>query len=87
MNLPEFSITEKEYQEFQVEYTMTVLKVPTYRFGQAFLCYFPDAMAYLRSNSHLGGNPGHARYLDDILWDEKSYKISKSMIEDYIEII
>ena len=84
----EFSITKKEYEEFQAYYTMQVLKVPSYRFGQAFLNYFhPEAEEYLIRNSHLGGNPGHAPNNSDMLWNEKSYNKAKSMIEDFIEII
>jgi hypothetical protein len=82
----EFSITKEEYEEFQVDYTMTLLKVPTYRFGQAFLNYFPEAENYLISNSHLGGNPGHVPNDSAILWHEKSYDKAKLLIEDLIEI-
>ena len=84
----EFSITKEEYEEFQVYFTMQVLKVPSYRFGQAFLNYFsPDAVEeYLIRNSHLGGNPGHASNSSDMLWNERSYNKAKLLIEDLIEI-
>lgn len=83
----EFSITQQEYEEFQAHFTWMLIKVPTYRFGQAFLNYFPEAEDYLIRNSHLGGNPGHAPNNADILWNEKSYSKAKRILEDFIEII
>jgi|688.fasta_scaffold506731_1 hypothetical protein len=86
--MTEFSITTQQYEEFNAHFTWMLVKVPTYRYGQAFINYFyPDAGEYLISTSHLGGNPGHAPNNSDILWNEKSYKKAKSMIEDFIEII
>jgi hypothetical protein len=85
--MTEFSITTQQYEEFNAHYTWMLVKYPTYRYGQAFLNYFREAEEYLIRNSHLGGNPGHMPNNSDILWNEKSYKKAKSMIEDFIEII
>ena len=86
--MDDFFITKQEYEEFQASFTSAVIKTPTYRYGQAFLNYFyPDAGEYLKSISHLGGNPGHAPSLDDVIFHEKSHKKAKSMIEDFINII
>jgi len=86
--MEEFSITKHEYEKFQAHFTFTLIKIPTYRYGQAFLNYFyPDAGEYLISISNLGTPPGvHVPNLDSILWSEKSYHKAKDMIEDHIEI-
>lgn len=88
--MQEYSITQQEYEDFQVDYTFKKIKEPTYRYGQAFLNYFiPDAGEYLISVSNLGGAPAgaHPPNLETLLWHEKSYQKAKDMIEDYIEII
>jgi hypothetical protein len=84
----QFSITEEEYNKFQAYYHWNLLKDDTYRYGQAFLNYFPDAEEYLMSISNLGTpSDVHVPDLDYILWNEKSYNRAKSMIEECIDII
>lgn len=84
----EFSITEEEYKKFQAHYHWNLLKVPTYRYGQAFINYFNGAGAYLKSVSNLGTPPGvHNPDLDDIIWNERYYDRAKGMIEEFIDII
>jgi len=83
----DFSITQEEYEKFQAYYNWTLLKVDTYRYGQAFLNYFDGSEEYLKSISNLGTpSDVHVSDLDHILWHERSYDKAKSMIEDYIEI-
>ena len=84
----EFSITEEEFKKFEAHYHWILLRVDTYRYGQAFLNYFPDAEEYLKSISNLGTpSDVHVPDLDYILWNEKSYDKAKGMIEEFIEII
>lgn len=83
----EFSITTEEYQKFQAYYNWTLLKVPTYRYGQAFLNHFTGSEEYLKSISNLGTpHDVHNPDLDDILWNEPSYEKARRMIEEFITI-
>lgn len=84
----DFSITKQEYEKFEAFYTWTLIKAPSYRYGQAFMNYFhPEAAEYLRSISHLGGNPGQSRNDDVILWNMKNKQEAESFILDRIDII
>jgi hypothetical protein len=84
----QYSLTKEDFSKFEEYFTFQVIKNPTYRYGQAFLNYFsPDAEAYLRTNSHLGGNPGHAPSDDSILWELKSASEAELFIRERIEIV
>ena len=80
-------ITKQEYENFEAYYTWTLIKAPDFRFGQAFMCYFSEAEDYLRSNSHLGGNPGHAPNDDSILWEMKNKRDAENFILDRFDIV
>ena len=81
-------LTKQEYEEFKAHYTWTLLKVPSYRYGQAFINYFhPDATEYLQSISHLGGNPGHHPNDDMILWNMKNKSEAEDFILDRFDIV
>ena len=83
----DLSITKQQYEEFEADYTWTLITVPTYRYGQAFMNYFhPAATEYLQSISHLGGNPGHAPNDDVILWNMKNKQEAKNFILDRFDI-
>ena len=51
------------------------------------MCYFSEAEDYLRSNSHLGGNPGHAPNDDSILWEMKIKRDAENFILDRFDIV
>ena len=82
-----YNLPKKEYEEFEAYYTWKLLSAPGFRYGQAFMCYFPDAEDYLRSNSHLGGNPGHAPNDDSILWEMKNKRDAENFILDRFDIV
>jgi hypothetical protein len=47
-------ISKKEYEEFLKDYTVEVLRNPDYRFGQAFLNYFPAVDRNMNNDGDLG---------------------------------
>ncbi len=47
-------ISKQEYEEFLKDYTVEVLRNPDYRFGQAFLNYFPAVDRNMNNDGDLG---------------------------------
>ena len=47
-------ITREQYEEFLKHLAWMRLKAPDYRFGQAFLNYFPDISKNMRRDGDLG---------------------------------
>ena len=47
-------ITQEQYEEFLKHLAWMRLKAPDYRFGQAFLNYFPEISKNMRRDGDLG---------------------------------
>lgn len=68
-------ITRQEYNEFLKGYLMDVIKVPSYRFGQAFLNMFPEIDNYLQGLGDQGISDSAA------IWSFTDTAKVKSLIE------
>ena len=47
-------ISQQQFEEFLKDYTIEVLRNPDYRFGQAFLNYFPAVDRLMNNDGDLG---------------------------------
>ena len=54
MNPNQYQISKQQYEEFLKHLTWQRLKTPDYRFGQAFLNYFPDIREIMENDGDLG---------------------------------
>ena len=54
MNPNRYKITPAEYEEFLKHLAWQRLKTPDYRFGQAFLNYFPEVSRIMVEDGDLG---------------------------------
>ena len=50
----QYRITKEQYEEFLKHLVWTRLQAPDYRFGQAFLNYFPEISKIMREDGDLG---------------------------------
>lgn len=83
--MTKFSITQDEYDQFEATYTWTLLEVPTYRYGQAFLNYFhPQATNYL---SHVNAPWLRHAGVDEVLWSTTNADLAKDIIKEFVKII
>ena len=61
-------ITKEEYQAFQKHYAWALLKNPDYRFGQAFLNFFPSVYKEYGNDGDLGALEALTLYNS---WDQE----------------
>ena len=54
MNPNQYQISKQQYEEFLKHLAWQRLKTPDYRFGQAFLNYFPDVREIMERDGDLG---------------------------------
>ena len=73
-------VSKAAYIEFQRSYMLDVIKVPSYRYGQAFLNTFPEIDNYLQSEGDEGISESAA------IWSLKDTAKIKTLIElKYVE--
>ena len=68
-----------EIAEFEKDFTIKVLANPTYRYGQAFLNYFPWVEQSMQSDGDLGG--AQAVHV----WESKRRSEVLDLVDWYIE--
>lgn len=68
-------VSNAAYIEFQQAYLLDAIKVPSYRYGQAFLNTFPEVDNYLQSD----GDNGIAE--SAAIWNSTDTAKVKSLIE------
>lgn len=78
-------LTQEEWDSFSKWFMLHQVAQPDALLGATFYNYFDVKMEALKANSHLGGNPGHAPSLDDVLYSEKSNKTAREMIFDWFQ--
>jgi hypothetical protein len=71
-------ITPEDWQKFEKHYMMEFMRNPEYRFGQAFLNYFPELSKYLISAGERGES------IERRLWNETSRQSVMSLIGSLI---
>jgi hypothetical protein len=54
MNPNQYQISKQQYEEFLKHLAWQRLKTPDYRFGQAFLNYFPNVREIMENDGDLG---------------------------------
>jgi len=69
-------ITQQQFQEFEQFYLMEVLKNPWYRYGQAFMNYFPEV--------EMSFNNYNLSYSTHQLWEEKNANTARNMCLEWI---
>jgi hypothetical protein len=69
-------ITQQQFQEFEQFYLMEVLKNPWYRYGQAFMTYFPEV--------EMSFNNYNLSYSTHQLWEEKNANTARNMCLEWI---
>ena len=72
-------VTWAEIAEFEKDFTHKVLANPDYRYGQAFLNYFP----WVDKSMQTDGDLGQAQAIH--VWESKSRKEVLDLVEWYIE--
>ena len=75
-------ISQRQYQEFQVWYTMKVLQYSTYRYGQAFINYFRPFAARYMNQYYKNVAPDAGEVL---LWNAKN-PVAKTIIESHFNL-
>jgi len=65
MNPYQYKITREQYEEFLKHLVWTRLKAPDYRFGQAFLNYFPEISRLMREDGDLGSQGEYVLYNEE----------------------
>jgi hypothetical protein len=58
-------ITREDWDEFKKHYMFEFIRNSDYRFGQAFLNYFPELQTYLKST-------GRGESIEQRLWNAKT---------------
>ena len=71
-------ITPKEWQNFKKHYMFEFIRNSDYRFGQAFLNYFPDLSKYLIADGDCGES------IEQRLWNAKTQSEAMSLIGQLI---
>ena len=65
MNPYQYKITKEAYEEFLKHLVWQRLQTPDYRFGQAFLNYFPEISKMMREDGDLGSQSEYVLYSED----------------------
>lgn len=65
MNPYKHKITQAQYEVFLRHLFWTRLKAPDYRFGQAFLNYFPEIREIMETDGDLGNQAAHILFYED----------------------
>jgi hypothetical protein len=71
-------ITPDEWQQFKKQYMFEFMRNPDYRFGQAFLNYFPELSKYLISAGERGES------IEQRLWNAQKQEEVMSLIGSMI---
>jgi hypothetical protein len=79
-------LTRKEWERYLAEFEFFSIGNPNIRLGYWFIHDFHDIAMDLREHSNLGGNPGHAPSMDQILEDMQSNLEAKLFIQEFVEI-
>lgn len=58
----QYRITKEQYEEFLKHLVWTRLQAPDYRFGQAFLNYFPEISKIMCEDGDLGSQGEYVLY-------------------------
>ena len=75
-------ISQHQYEEFQTWFTMKVLQLPTYRYGQAFINYFRPFAARHINQQYKNIAPDAGEHL---LWNAKNV-VAKTIIESHFNL-
>jgi hypothetical protein len=70
-------IPRQRFEEFEKFYTMEVLRNPWYRYGQAFMNYFPDI--------EMSFNNYNMSYSSHELWEEPNASKARAMCLEWID--
>lgn len=65
MNTGQYKITQAEYKEFLKHLSWQRLKTPDYRFGQAFLNYFPEVAKAMRESGEYGSQGEYVLFYEE----------------------
>jgi hypothetical protein len=61
----QYRITQEQYEEFLKHLMWTRLMAPDYRFGQAFLNYFPEISKIMREEGDIGTQSEYVLYNEE----------------------
>ena len=75
----QYKITRERYEEFLKHLVWTRLQAPDYRFGQAFLNYFPEISKMMQED---GDNGSQAEYF---LYNEEWEPTARMRCEEWVE--
>lgn len=73
------NITAEEWAEFEKHYVWQKLQTPSYRFGQAFINYFPGAGAEIANGSDEG------TIAELRLYYEEDESRARAIVETYLK--
>lgn len=79
MNHYQYKITKQQYEEFLKHLVWTRLKAPDYRFGQAFLNYFPKIREIMERDGDLGSQSTAHLFYEE--WEPTARMRCESWIE------
>jgi hypothetical protein len=72
-------ISQKTYEDFKNQYLFDAIKIPSYRFGQAFLNTFPEFDSSLHFLDSV--NDGDANDHQTYIWSSTNIQNVQKMIE------
>lgn len=78
-NYPVLIISKDEFEKFQKQYMLEVIRDPTYRYGQAFMNYFFNSNKILLNHDDL-------ELWNTSLWNTSSREKAEFLINKYIVI-
>lgn len=79
MNPYQYKITKQQYEEFLRHLVWVRLRAPDYRFGQAFLNYFPKIRKIMEDDGDLGSRAEQHLYYEE--WEPTARMQCESWVE------
>jgi hypothetical protein len=81
MNTNQYRITQEQYEEFLKHLAWTRLKAPDYRFGQAFLNYFPTIRDIMENTGDQGSQGAAHLFYEE--WEPTARMKCESWVSDH----
>jgi len=78
-NPNQYKISKEQYEEFLKHLMWVRLKAPDYRFGQAFLNYFPEISRIMREDGDLGSQGEY------VLFNEEWEPTARMKCEQWVD--
>jgi hypothetical protein len=78
-NPNQYQITKEQYEEFLKHLAWTRLKAPDYRYGQAFLNYFPEIRDIMEHDGDLGSQGAAHLFYEE--WEPTARSRCESWVE------